>query len=358
MTDIVHLTKAQMQALIRPGNLSTNEERLQRDHLFSCAQCQETLRTLPECQLMDQLLARDLFAPHLTYADKSAYLDGQLTETQQRNVERHLEICSWCRARVESLRSIDQEVTNRPNRSNIPLPILSSHDSHRVHVLFRRRNLVPSVCLILMCWIIILGLKWPIMHSFNAKAALSNAGIGEDSNEVLAALPQAIERTINMFDESRGASESSLVQLTPSNEFVLSQSPLLRWSTPQGGVYIEKLQVLDEGHLIESVTNPIDSYRVKRQLSGDHLYTWQLQVQYQGQRHMVSKEFYIPNASVIGLLSHDMRSLSALQRATVYVKAGQLQKAKSELVLASAKIRNPDERRAIDQALALLNAAR
>src|SRR5579871_110347 len=140
----LHLTTSQIHAFAQSGNPVTEEVRNQRDHIVACEQCQEELANTPEFQQLNQSLAWELFAPHLSFEDKCAYLNGTLNDTRQLSVERHLKLCAWCSARVDSLQNIDQEFTERMQddlRFTQPL-LLPTRNPYRFHDMFRRR-LVP-----------------------------------------------------------------------------------------------------------------------------------------------------------------------------------------------------------------------
>jgi hypothetical protein len=105
-----HLTEAQLLAYSRSGKSITEEIRAQRDHIVTCEQCLKALKNTPEFQELNQLLAWDLFQPHLPYEINIALIEGTLSEAHQRNAERHMNICAWCQAEVENLRSIYDEM--------------------------------------------------------------------------------------------------------------------------------------------------------------------------------------------------------------------------------------------------------
>lgn len=69
-------------------------------------------------------------AAHLSDELLSAYLDGELKETKAERVERHLEACSGCRARIDGLRRVVRSLARLERAA--PPPVLARRVERRI----------------------------------------------------------------------------------------------------------------------------------------------------------------------------------------------------------------------------------
>ncbi len=69
-------------------------------------------------------------AAHLSEELLSAYLDGELKETKAQKVERHLEACSGCRARIDGLRRVVRSLARLERAA--PPPVLARRVERRI----------------------------------------------------------------------------------------------------------------------------------------------------------------------------------------------------------------------------------
>jgi len=117
-----HLSPAQVvnfqRQKIAPAELLSVD-----DHLAECAECRRLIESALNNEaigLYADLTAEAAVAPHLTFDQSAAYVDGLLTGKERRMIEDHLTSCARCAPLTDDLRAFRNEIAPELDREYHP----------------------------------------------------------------------------------------------------------------------------------------------------------------------------------------------------------------------------------------------